>query len=107
MQFRINGFTFNRLKPYTSWGDILPQVKDLWSLYIDIASPESITRIAVRYINNIEIPKPDNIVFSDYLKVPPKIPDNPYNIPFRIPKNICWIINIKLTKSFVMVFSNH
>lgn len=80
-QFRINGFTFNRLKPYTSWEEILPQVKDLWSLYIDIASPESITRVAVRYINHIEISKPDNIVFSDYLKVPPKVPDTPYNIP--------------------------
>ena len=79
-QFRIDGFTFNRLKPYTNWEDIFTEAKRLWSIYISKTSPDSITRLALRYINHINIPEPINN-FSDYFEAPPNIPD-------RIPKSI-------------------
>lgn len=80
-QFRIDGFTFSRLKPYTKWEDIFAEAKDLWNLYRLEASPKEVTRIAVRYINHIEIPMSKNIDLSDYLKSSPNIPKN-------IPQNI-------------------
>ena len=35
-QFRIDGFTFNRLKPYTTWEDIHDKTEQLWNDYISI-----------------------------------------------------------------------
>lgn len=73
-QFSKGGFTLSRLKPYTHWEDILAEAKDLWQLYVAKASPELVTRIAVRYINQLNIPLPINN-FTRYLTAPPNIPD--------------------------------
>lgn len=74
VQFRIDGFTFNRLKPYTKWEDILKKAQELWPLYYEITTPEAITRLAVRYINHLRIPIPFDD-FSEYLTAPPNIPE--------------------------------
>jgi uncharacterized protein (TIGR04255 family) len=72
-QFRIDGFTFNRLRPYTSWDELFPVVKELWSVYSTIARPQVITRLAVRYINRIPLP-PGPITFEEYLRAAPVVP---------------------------------
>ncbi len=74
-QFTDAGFTFSQLKPYTCWKDVFGEAKLLWELYVSIAAPELVTRIAARYINQLEIKLPIND-FSEYLEVPPKVPDN-------------------------------
>jgi len=74
-QFRQDGFTFSRLKPYTNWQAVLEDAKRLWALYLKIASPELYTRIAVRYINQLVIPLPIES-FRDYLTAPPAVPEN-------------------------------
>jgi uncharacterized protein (TIGR04255 family) len=73
VQFRIDGFTFSRLSPYTSWDEIFPEAFRLWKIYLDLVSPDFITRIAVRYINKMRIPLPLSD-FSDYLFAPPVVP---------------------------------
>lgn len=55
-QFRLDGFTFSRLAPYTSWDEIAPQALRLWERYRTVAKPEALYRIAVRYINQIVLP---------------------------------------------------
>lgn len=70
VQFKRSGFTFNRLKPYTQWEEIVGNAKDLWNLYVKYAEPVKITRIATRYINFIRLPD-DN--FDDYMVSPPHI----------------------------------
>ena len=72
-QFRIDGFSFSRLSPYTSWDEIFPEAFRLWKLYLDVVAPDFITRIAVRYINKLHIPLPLGD-FSDYLCAPPVVP---------------------------------
>jgi uncharacterized protein (TIGR04255 family) len=72
-QFRIDGFTFSRLKPYTSWESIFPEAFRLWKLYANKMVPEFITRIAVRYINELRIPIQFGD-FSEYLSSPPIVP---------------------------------
>jgi uncharacterized protein (TIGR04255 family) len=75
-QFRRNGFTFNKLNPYTRWEDILVEAQRLWLIYLEKTSPEIVTRIAVRYINKLDIPLPEpEHDLSEYLTEPPKIPD--------------------------------
>jgi uncharacterized protein (TIGR04255 family) len=74
-QFRIDGFTFSRLKPYTNWEEMFAEAKELWGIYCGIARPEAATRLAVRYINHINIPLPIDDL-SKYFTASPKIPDN-------------------------------
>lgn len=72
-QYRSDGFTFNRLKPYTSWDLIFPKALELWKHYLVKANPDIITRIALRYINRIDITN----YFSDLqqiMAVPPILP---------------------------------
>jgi uncharacterized protein (TIGR04255 family) len=73
-QFRRDGFTLNRLHPYTKWDDLIAKTKSLWILYKKIANPEAVTRLAVRYINHFKLPLPVGD-FSEYLCMPPNIPD--------------------------------
>lgn len=86
-QFRVDGFTLNRLHPYTSWEELFPLVIELWRLYSAIARPEVITRLAVRYINRIPFP-PGPVQLETYLRsapvVPPELPQNVINFLTRV-----------------------
>lgn len=72
VQARLDGFTFNKLKPYDRWETFASEAKELWDLYVRIAKPVKVTRIALRYINRIEIPLPLG-QFKDYLTTAPEV----------------------------------
>lgn len=80
VQARLDGFTFNKLKPYEEWKLFYADARELWDLYFKITTPVRITRIALRYINRIEIPLPmEN--FKEYIKTIPEIaPDLPQGL---------------------------
>jgi uncharacterized protein (TIGR04255 family) len=71
-QAALGGFTCNHIAPYSSWEQFRSEAKRLWGIYKDICKPISVTRIGLRYINRIEIPKLA-IDFKDYLRVSPEI----------------------------------
>lgn len=73
VQFRRDGFTVNRLHPYTNWDELVQKTKNLWPIYHKVADPEAVTRLAVRYINQLKILLPI-ADFSEYLAVPPVVP---------------------------------
>lgn len=78
-QFRVDGFTFNRLKPYTSWEEIFPLAMRLWQLYYSVSEPETVSRLAVRYINHVPLsPRDGNL--DRYLRatlvIPPELPQD-------------------------------
>ncbi|MBI2895166.1 MAG: TIGR04255 family protein [Deltaproteobacteria bacterium] len=72
-QFRVDGFTFNRLAPYSTWEAIRPEVMRLWDLYVDAAAPEYIARLALRYINRLKLPIGIDGL-GTYLTTPPRVP---------------------------------
>jgi uncharacterized protein (TIGR04255 family) len=75
-QARIDGFTFNRLKPYDTWEVFREEAKRLWHIYSNLVAPE-IVRVAVRYINKFNIPlfpKPPRD-FNEYLVAAPIVPE--------------------------------
>lgn len=74
VQFRRDGFTFNRLMPYTSWREIFPEAMRLWRIYADTAGELEVLRVAARYINRILLPVA--VDFDDYLTAPPAIPND-------------------------------
>lgn len=72
-QFRSDGFTFNKLAPYTSWEELFPKVWKLWLMYIQTGAAEFVTRVAVRYINKLTIPTTTSDL-GVYLTVLPVLP---------------------------------
>lgn len=72
LQARIDGFSFSKLKPYENWPSLRDEAKDYWSLYCDICQPISVNRLALRYINKIEIPLPIRD-FRDFILTSPEI----------------------------------
>lgn len=77
---QIDGVSFSRLSPYTSWEEILPEFQKLWGIYVTQFSPRAAIRIASRYINTIEIPLA-TVDLGEYFETPPKTPEG---IPDRL-----------------------
>jgi len=75
-QARIDGFTFNRLRPYEKWETFRDEAFRLWKLYRDLVSPE-ILRVAVRSINKFDIPLFPQLTldFNEYLTAAPLVPE--------------------------------
>ena len=73
IQIKLDGFTFSWLKPYANWEVLRRDAYAAWGVYRDLMKPEAITRIATRFINQIEIPGP-MVDFDVYLTAAPAIP---------------------------------
>jgi len=90
-QARLNGFTLSRLAPYESWEPFYEEARRLWDVFLDVAKPLSVTRVAVRYINRLDLPLPISD-FGDYVRTVPKVaPDLPqglagYFMQLQIPQ---------------------
>ena len=75
VQFKLNGFTYSRLAPYTTWEEMRNEAKQLWGIFVEATSADIVTRVATRFINVIRIPLPFDD-FEEYLTAPPRIPEN-------------------------------
>jgi uncharacterized protein (TIGR04255 family) len=72
VQFRLDGFSFNVLRPYNSWVEHFKEAMVLWQLFDSKMKPHSITRISTRFINRIELPDPvENM--RDYFTLGPPV----------------------------------
>ena len=71
-QARRDGFTLARLKPYEKWQLFRAEAERLWRLTRETIQPVEITRVAVRYINRLELPLPIGD-FKDYLRTVPEV----------------------------------
>lgn len=74
LQVKSDGFTLSRLAPYSKWADLISEAHYLWDCYTKIIGSSTILRIAVRYINKIELPGP-NVDFDEYLTAGPRVPE--------------------------------
>ena len=80
VQARLDGFTVNRLSPYATWETLLSEAQALWSHYVNVARPQTIERIALRYINRLELPLPIPD-FKEYVRTAPDIaPELPHAV---------------------------
>jgi len=76
VQVRSQGFSFNRLAPYSTFDDYLPEIQRAWNIFIKIAAPVRVRVIRLRYINRILLPMTGKKVnLDDYLKIGPHLPD--------------------------------
>jgi uncharacterized protein (TIGR04255 family) len=80
VQVRLDGFGFNKLRPYESWKLFIDEARRFWELYCGVAHPLKVKRISLRYINRIEAPLPMKD-FKDYIT-------NPIEIPPDLPQGV-------------------
>ena len=76
-QFRKNGVTTSKIRPYNSWGTFLPQAVANWNRYKGVTGADinSVARVAVRYINRLLAPcDNDYLIIQNYLKNAPARP---------------------------------
>lgn len=74
VQIKPDGFAFSRLKPYTSWDQMMDEAWKQWSAYVSIFKPERVFRVAARFINRLEIAG-TLLDFDEYLTIMPKLPE--------------------------------
>lgn len=74
VQFRLDGFSFSRLRPYSRWEEVYGEARRLWEIYAAGTKPIVVRRVATRYINSIEIPL-KRFDYDDYFTAVPKIPE--------------------------------
>lgn len=76
VQVRGQGYSFNRLAPYTSLDDYLPEIERTWKLYLDLVEPVQIRSIRLRYINRILLPmKQGQVQIDEFFSVAPHLPE--------------------------------
>lgn len=71
-QAQRDGFTMSRLAPYETWEPFREEARRLWTTYRVRLQPEAIVRLAVRYINRLDLPMPVGEL-KDYLRTVPEV----------------------------------
>ena len=91
-QRQFSGFTLSKLAPYESWQPFRDLARELWDNYRTNVGCEAVTRIAVRYVNRIDIPK-SPVDLKEYFRTSPEIsPDLPqmmegFFMQIRLPQS--------------------
>lgn len=72
VQATMSGFTFSKLAPYTDWETFSAEAFALWQDYTKLTHPIGISRVALRYVNRIELPRTMKN-FQEYITTVPEI----------------------------------
>lgn len=73
LQYRRNGITFSILRNYQTWEHIRDVAREFWQQFLHTSGPVNVNRLAVRYVNSIELPLAGGD-FDEYLTAGPRIP---------------------------------
>lgn len=73
VQVGPNIFSINHLKPYTAWANFRSVINDKLHIYVDVAKPQRLERIGLRYVNRIEM-SADQVELDDYFTIMPRVP---------------------------------
>ena len=71
-QRQLQGFTFSRLAPYESWEPFRDLARSFCDVYRSTTKPLSVERMAVRYINQINVPE-SSVELTEYFRTSPEI----------------------------------
>ncbi|MBC5829213.1 MAG: TIGR04255 family protein [Candidatus Eremiobacteraeota bacterium] len=79
-QARLDGFTLSLLKPYPGFSDLEKEARELWRHYCDVLKPVRLMRVALLYINRLELPIPMPNFNKYILTVPEVAPGLPQGL---------------------------
>jgi uncharacterized protein (TIGR04255 family) len=76
VQFRPLGYSFNRLAPYSSLDDYLPEIERCWRIFVSVGSPVLTRVVRMRYINRMALPLVNGrMELDEYFHVAPQLAD--------------------------------
>lgn len=75
LQCRLSGFTLSRLQPYEDWLNVIREARRLWTIYTERLLPKRVTRVATRFINNLQLPMESGASYQKYLHKLVDVPD--------------------------------
>lgn len=73
VQSRLNGFAYCRLSPYEDWKSFRNDAEVVWKKYRQLRALAKIQRVAVRYINRIDL-QISRLELQDYFRIYPEVP---------------------------------
>ena len=79
VQFRPDGFTLNNMKVYMGGDQFIDKALTLWELLVEHTRPEIVSRVALRYVNRLELPLKSGDEFAQYLTSSPELPEGRRN----------------------------
>ncbi len=78
LQVGPDSLTVNHLSPYGGWPRFLAMIESALSAYREVAAPQGLKRLALRYINRICVPaalvNAQGVPLSDYVLTYPNVP---------------------------------
>ena len=77
VQAQLDGWLFSKLAPYQRWETFRDEGRALWTKYRSVAEPKQITRMALRYVNRLDLPLP----FDDFRKFLRTVPEIAPDLP--------------------------
>lgn len=80
VQFKLDGLTVNNMKAYIGGEQLIDRTVALWRVFATRAQITSTSRIAMRYINKLELPFAPGDDFRRFLTTSPVLPD-------EVPRN--------------------
>lgn len=80
IQFNKDGLVCSKLAPYQNWGAFSEESLKLWETFQNLAKPEEVNRLGLRFINRIVLPVGDGN-FENYINPAPQTP-NGLDLPF-------------------------
>lgn len=71
---RQDGLSFGRLAGYPGWDAFTDRFLSLWGVYVEVAQPIEVSRVGVRYVNDLRLPIGDQFHFERFLTTAPRPP---------------------------------
>ena len=73
LQVRKDGMSYSHMPPYSNWDQFVGEAQPLWKRYSEVFAARSLSRLAVRFINRLQIES--GVDIDTYLSIGPRIPD--------------------------------
>jgi len=76
IQLLSQGFSFNKLAPYTTLDDYISIIQEAWMQFVNVVEPIKIRTIHLRYVNKIMLPfENEKVDLDEYFNYGPKLHD--------------------------------
>lgn len=80
VQVGPQGFTFNNLRTYLGGDALLTEALRVWSAFAHALEPESVTRVALKYINRLRLTYRVGEDFDRFLTAAPPTPEGTFQL---------------------------
>jgi uncharacterized protein (TIGR04255 family) len=89
VQLRPDGFTFSNITRYMGGDALLTEALRLWSRFAQDLLPTAVTRVALKYVNQLRLPFRAGDEFSKFLTAAPPTPDG---APETVSEFLCRVV---------------